>query len=169
MESITPECQKNGDIVKRVAGWIFANLYHDYFGESSIVLVGEGKNENDLGLLITTEWLEANQITQFITSKFKIRQAMTDTQNCSCPYCIEMNNRLQNIWSYKAQGKLPGSPALAIHSRLVSRRRDDKSKFSVHINDKDDLIVSKIKPFFLWFFNDSNFWLWPNYPAELIP
>ena len=113
-----------------MTGWVFADMYFKYFGESSIVLAGEGQEGKDLRLTITEQWWNANKIMNFVTSTHDVDAATEHVSNCPGQYCQEMNNRLNMIYPYFAEGKLPGSPALAIHCAVVSRRIDDITRLS---------------------------------------
>jgi hypothetical protein len=150
------DCMRVLSVLKRTTGWVFADIFHHYFGDSTLILTGEGKKGEDLKLAISTLWLEENHVLNF-ASRDEAISATEHITNCTSPFCQEANKRYELMIPFFSYG-LP--PAIALTSIFHSRLKGEECR----ISRKNDIgeAIDQIKPMFFWFIDDKDFWKWPD-------
>ncbi len=153
-------CEKYSVVIKRAAGWAFAHMFNFYFGEGTVVFIGEGKNGEDIDFFITFSWLDANHVGKLgITSNLAMK-FHDHVESCQNPSCVEAKERLKNIDLFFKKGKLPGGEVLAIVSACEGKHRGSR----VEINRRSGFgsALDEIMPFIKWFTDEKEFWIWPE-------
>ena len=153
-------CNEYANGVKRAAGWIFAHMFNFYFGEATIILVGEGPDGSDVEFFITPLWLEKNHTNAFGFTNDLSSEFDTHIKKCTSAECIEANRRIEAIVPFLSKGKLPGGDAIILISACEGKRRSDK----LYLSRKNGFgsVIDEIYPFIKWFTEERDFWIWPD-------
>lgn len=152
-------CGKAAQAITLIAGYLFGDIMNFLFGDSTIVLVGEGENGEDLNFAATDDWMNANHASRLSDNIQEEAQAYTvHVQDCNDPRCVTAKARLNAISQYMAEGKPPGGAGIAILSSCCNRLSTEKVLL-VRGNGWGDAI-DQLKLFILWFTEDKDFWVW---------
>lgn len=153
-------CDEYAAGIKRAAGWVFGHLFNYYFGDGTIVLVGEGTDGTDVELAITSAWLDANHCNNFGMDRGASSEFIAHNEKCQSLQCIQAGERLRAIGPFFGEGKLPGGAAVAIVSVLEGKSRNCRTVLRRENGFGNS--IDEIKPFMEWFIGDMEFWLWPD-------
>lgn len=157
-------CEKYSAGVKRATGWLFAHMFNFYFGEGTVVFIGEGKGGKDINFFITGSWLDANHANNFGMTNDLAHEFHSHIESCQDPSCAEAKKRLKDFTPFFKEGKIPGGEALAIVSACEGKHRGSK----VGISRKKGFgsALDEIMPFISWFTEEKEFWVWPEQKNE---
>lgn len=151
-------CEEAAAGIERAAGWVFADLLHHYFGATTIVLVEEGEGGADLELSISQDWLETNHANRFGFTRDKAQLFTKHIESCTDPKCVKARERLDSVQPLFASRSLPEGAVLALTGVFSSRRSGEKCRL-IRGNGYGKAIDG-LKPFFFWFIDDRDFWIW---------
>jgi len=153
-------CEEYAAGVKRAAGWTFCHLFNFYFGNSTIVLAGEGPGGTDVEFSATEQWLADNHAANFGLDQTMAQNFAAHVQFCQSAECVEANKRLVSISFFFAEGKLPGGEAIAIVSACEGKGHWDKTVLAR--SNGFGTVIDEIHPFIKWFTEDRDFWVWSD-------
>jgi hypothetical protein len=149
-------CRDQAAIIKRIAGWITASVFHHYFGEGSLVLLKEGSQGEDLEFYFTDRWMEENQITNYAT-EVEADLALSHVYGCDSPICKETKVRFEIAGTMFKRG-IPDGMAIASVVHLKGRG----AKCEIGRENGFGPEIDRIKPQLMWFIDDRDFWKWPD-------
>ena len=150
-------CEKSAAAIKRASGWTFADLFNHYFGDGTVVFVGEGTDGADIAFAATSNWLKANHCQNFDITPEIGREMHKHVERCQCPDCSQAKERMSALLPLLKSG-LPTGVALA--SVFESKGCGSCVRFS-RKNGFGEAIDTLV-PFFKWFTDDRDFWVWPK-------
>ena len=150
---------------RQAAGFAYANYQHHFFGDDSLILVGEGEGGKDLAFAATSNWLRGN----FPSTRFDLSQDdQNDVRNhllsCESLPCQESFDRMVQVAPY-VSGRKSFSDALLATSIFQSRMGYDPLVLRREDGFGDE--IDTLKPFFKWFEKEKGLWLWPK--ARIVP
>ena len=150
-------CDGHAVVIKRIAGWVFCHMFNFYFGEGTVIFVEEGASGEDIAFSVSSEWLLANQSSNFKLSHEIVLKSMDHTENCKSDQCVEAKKRLEAINLFFESKKLPGGNALILVSACQGKRANDK----VYISRKNGFgkAIDEIMPFIKWIVDEKDFWV----------
>lgn len=151
------ECARFWKIIRRMTGWTFADIFYHYFGNSSLILSGEGSNGEDLEFSINENWLKENHLLNFANREETLR-AYKHVKNCSNAKCKEAKRRMDMIITILNKG-LPEAVALV---SVLYGKVFGKGRCLIGREDGFGGSIDQVKPFFLWFIDEKEFWEWPK-------
>lgn len=153
-------CEDYANGAKRSAGWTFGHMFNFYFGNSTLVLVGEGPDGSNVSFSATDVWLEANHATNFGLSREMAQEFFNHVNYCKADQCAQAKEMVNAIYPFLAEGKLPGSAAIAIVSAVEGKGYRDRTVLSRENGFGE--AIDEILPFIKWFTDDKDFWVWPE-------
>ncbi len=149
-------CDESARGMKRATGWVFAHLFNHYFGDGTVVLVGEESDDRDLEFTATDRWLEANHCQNFGITPEVGQDMQQHVEKCSCQTCCEVKERLSALEPLVSSG-LPSE--VAVVSVFQSKALGSRTPLSRRNGFGD--AIDQLAPLFRWFVKDRDFWIWP--------
>lgn len=160
-------CSQYTAMAKRAAGWGFANLFHQYFGPGTIVLVGEGPNGTNLEFTVNEDWLQENNIRNFTPPRESIRLSR-HIEQCRDQRCCAAHQMLNAVAKYLEMEKLPDRCAIVVVSRLKAKLCCVNELRFERVRGWGD-VIDELRPFLRWFSAEPLFWITPNQQPTLPP
>ncbi len=154
------DCKTCSDAIKRIAGWVFADMLHFYFGDTALVFLKEGPGGTDIKFAATKRFVVANSVLNFGMTQDEADEFLAHVESCSSPECVEAAKRIKTIDSFFEEGKIPGGAPLALISVFQSRMERDVCGISRDNGFGE--AIDQILPFIMWFIEDRDFWKWPE-------
>ena len=153
----TYTCEESARAINRATGWTFADIFNHYFGNGTLILVGEGENGTDIEFTATNNWLKANHCQNFDITPEIGHEMHEHIEHCSCPLCSQAKEMMEALLPLFNNGLPPG---IALASVFESRGQSSRTRLSRQngLGEEIDMLL----PFFKWFINHRDFWLWPS-------
>ncbi len=163
-------CEEISKGMKRAAGWLFADLFHNIFWNTVVILIGENADGEDLELRITKKWLEANHANKFGFTNELAAKFTAHVEICQDPLCQEAKKRIRAIGKHFASNTMPGGPAVVL-AGTVDRFPGEYARHECRLGRKNGYgrRIDELKRFFKWFTDDRDFWVWPDEIASTEP
>jgi hypothetical protein len=154
-------CEDYSKIGKVCTGVAYARVQNYFFGDDSIVLVGEGSDGEDLSFAATERWGKANSPgTRFGLSLGGLIKISEHFSGCDYDLCKDVANRFEMVKPYlPGGGKMLGGDSLILISAFHGKMGDSPCLLSRESGAGDS--IDELKPFFEWF-EERGLWVWPD-------
>lgn len=162
MTSLT--CKDFAEFYQRSLGWTFMDMLHTFFGNGTLVFVGEGKDGSDIEIAATEKWLTANHLTTFKVHPQLFASALTHLSACKSSECAGVMERQNILAPLLRSGVLPGGRAIDTISKCAggSEAKYTERITFVRVNGFGKFI-DKMMPIISWFTDENkDFWKWPD-------
>ncbi len=153
-------CLKHINNIKRISGWVFADMFHFYFGEGTVIFEKESGDAKNIEFTITGKWLEENHATKFGVDSEMVKESYRHVARCLNPECVEQKGRFEAINEHFTTGRLPGGPQIILVSACQDKRRGARVTLSRRKGFGES--IDEILPFIKWFIDKPDFWIWPD-------
>mgnify|MGYP004006856179 FL=1 len=147
--------------LKRTAGWIFFDMLHTFFGNGTLIFIGEGEDGKDIEIAATDKWLAANHGSNFEITIEMATSFIPHMDSCRSPGCVESMKLYKELRSLLQGEVLPGGTAIDIISKCAGKGYDERTAFSREAGTSE--FIDGIMPFLKWFTGENKaFWAWPD-------
>lgn len=152
-------CEQASIAIKAIAGWLFAHFINHLIGDGTLVLKGEGKNGEDIKFAPTHAWLERNHVSRLGVTPELGQVLSKHIRICDHPGCVIARDRLDSVPALFKKDT-PGMSSFFITATVM------KTGFPLIRKDGFGDSIDELKPFFEWFTEERDFWVWESEEKE---